>query len=183
MAEVDGLNSEVIQWATDWSGNMNNVDGTHSVVVEDGTGDARGGMTLVDIDRPEDHLLHLYGFNVAVGDPAADGEETKFDLFVYNNDHSPPSVANWKAYVGEKGDTLIGHVAAEVEAGVDNNSTALTQNLVWFNEPILSTGKLLVAQQSGALTGAEGGELATILYYDYVEVGDNQVLKELLEVR
>lgn len=188
----DYLNYESIMWENAWWGDGDEIDGTHTDTVDDNAGRPRALITYVDIDVPEDHLIEIHGFLTAVGDPyggdLTDEPNSKFDLFVYNNTETPPAGAAWDARMNSKDDELIFQTSYGVSDAEDlgGPQQQRNDNAIWFpsDRPILSTGKLVVDFGMGAYREDDegGGEIALIMFYDFVEVGQNQVLEELLQV-
>lgn len=179
--ESSYLNHKVIQYVDTWeTDDQDATRSTHDIVIATRGGADRGLITFVDLDRPDDHLIEIHGIAILVSDPTAEGDDIKFDIFVYNNTESAPTVASFVDRMGEKGDELIAHSSWAVNDAAGTNGGP--HNIFWYPEPILSTGKMVVDHQMGSEDDELGGEIATVVYYDFVEVGDREVLNQLLQV-
>jgi hypothetical protein len=75
---------------------------------------------------------------------------------------------------------MIFHTAGQVaDTATDAPVSGYTENLIWFEKPILSTG-FIGAHMGGS--DSDIGELGLIVFYDYVDVPDNELLQELVQL-
>lgn len=128
-----------------------------------------------ELDVPDDHLVEIYGFETLIGDTTeGDG---KFDVWVWNNVKDVSEMNNnWATRVGARGESLIYHSAGATDEA--NGLTNHQNSQIWYPKPILSTGRI------GATAGGgnDVSELGLLVFWDTVEVGDNEVMKQLLQL-
>lgn len=143
----------------------------------------RDAQQTVEIDRPDDYLIEIHGFQTHVGDPVADGGEAKFDMFVVNEDEAPAQQVGWPTFERES-DAIIysSHVQA-VNDDVNGTGAAWTDEnpAGYYPKPILSSGKLGILFRTSPSDA--GGEAALSVHYTYREFDDQQILRQLIESR
>lgn len=143
----------------------------------------RDARQTVEIDRPDDHLIEIHGFQTHVGDPVADGGEAKFDIFVVNEDDAPPELVGWPTLQQQDDDIIYTSHAQAVNDDVNGTGAAWVDENPsgYYPKPILSTGKLGVLFRTSP--SDEGGEAGLSVHYTFREFDDAEILRQLIESR
>lgn len=143
----------------------------------------RDARQSVELDRPDDHLIEIHGFQTHVGDPVADGGEAKFDMFVVNEEDAPPGNVGWGTMQQQDDDIIYTSHAQAVNDDVNGTGAAwVDENPTgFFPKPILSSGKLGVLFRTSP--SDSGGEAALSVQYTFREFDDQKILRQLLQSR
>lgn len=175
------LNSDVVMWNTTTSPPIDETpDGASDwdwTSFDNNDGEPRRAGVYVDIDRPDDHLVEIYGFQTLHGDHPLN-ENNKSEVFAYLGHRQVGK--GWDGAMSDSEDLIYYSSAITTDQLTDGPAADSTNTQVWFQKPYLSAGKL-TAVHSVAEDG--DGEVALIMYYDFVEAPDQMVLNQLLQDR